>query len=761
VQRWNIKEKALAVKTKGQSVPKQQQRQPKPAAGPSAPAAAKPVAAAPAPAAPAGAQGPVAGKQMITIKEALERAQRMLSNGRVKQAHALLSNIVRMRPRHADARNLLSVVLHRMGQRDEALKSVREAIRLNPNNANYYCNLGEMERQARNLAAATEALNKAIAMAPDNVQAHNNMGIVHYDRRQFAKAVECYRKVVSLRPNHAEAYNNLGNALRAMGKANEAIVEYENAIERRENYAEAYNNMGVMLREMQKFDEAEMAFRRAVGCRPNYIEATNNLASLLLFHKRYDDALRLLGDLLKAHPKEPQTLVNVARAQLLRGSNLQAERAVKALLAENPDNVQALNLYGQICHEMDRFDEALKSFEHALSIRPNDLEALNFYGIILKSVGRLDDARNAFIKALEIQPRALGAYSNIVDLEKFTPDNPLFVAMSQMVARAKNPEHERFMAMHFALGKAYDDMQEFDKALHHFGIGTRLKRAQLTYNEADVFSFFDEIRETFNEEYFKNRPFEGVQTTLPIFIIGMPRSGSTMTEQIIQSHPDVYGAGEIKTLSACIGAVRMKYPNLPKFPAMARIMRPTQFAAIGERYLKAVSSYSPDAKRVTDKLLTNYYFAGLLNTLFPQAKIIHTMRSPVDTCLSSYTKLFKDDMPHSYDFRDLGRYYGKYYELMAHWRKVLPPGAMLDVQYEDVVADTETKAKEIIAFLGLEWDERCLKFHESDRPVKTASVSQVRRPLYTSSVERWRRYGPGLDPLVDALEESGVKIRAS
>ena len=660
---------------------------------------------------PSGRPNPPPGKQWLTVKDALERTQKLLNAGRVKQAETLIRDIVKARPRHSDARNLFGVVLYRLGQQDEAMKTVREAIRLNPNNSNYYCNLGEMERQAGHLDAATNALNKAIAIDPTCAQAFNNMGIVHYDRREFKKAAECYHKVIALKPDHAEAYNNLGNALRASGLPQEAIIEYENAVERRENYAEAYNNMGVTLREMQKFEEAELAFRRAVGCRPNYIEATNNLANLLIFQKRYDEALRLLGEVLKAHPKDPRTLVNVARTQLLRGSNQQAERAVKAILADNPDNVEALNLFGQICHEIDQFDEALESFEHALAIRPNDLEALNYYGIILKSVGRLDDARNTFIKALEIQPRALGAYSNIVDLEKFTPDNPLFVAMNQMIERAKNPEHERFMAMHFALGKAYDDMGEYEKALHHFGIGTRLKRATLKYDEAEVFRFFDEIRETFSEDYFKNRPYEGNPTTLPIFIIGMPRSGSTLTEQIIQSHPDVYGAGEIKTLSGCIGTVRMKYPSLPKFPAMARVMRPTQFAAIGERYLKAIGSYSPTAKRVTDKLLTNYYFAGLIHMLFPNVKIIHTMRNPVDSCLSSYTKLFKDDMPHSYDFRELGRYYGKYYEIMQHWRNVLPPGTMLDVQYEDVVANTEAKAREIVAFCGLEWDERCLKFH--------------------------------------------------
>jgi len=733
----------VAVQTKGPSAPRQH-------SGPQAPAGGGRAAPAPGGAPP--------GKTMITLQEALERAQTLLNRGRLQPAEALLRDIIAARPKHADARNLLSVVLHRTGRRPEAIRFLREAIRINPDNPNYYCNLGEMERQEGNVEVAATAIGKALALDPDNVQALNNMGIVHYDRREFAKAAECYKKVVALRPEHAESYNNLGNAYRAMGRPLDAIVEYENAIDKRENYAEAYNNMGVMLREMGKLEEAEMAFRRAVGFRPDYVDAANNLASLLIFHKHYDDALRLLSDILKTHPKDPKTLVNVARAQLARGSNLQAERAVKAILDEHPENVEALNLYGQICHELDRFDDALKSFEKSLELEPNNLEALNFYGVILKSVGRLDDARKAFIKALELQPRAIGAYSNIVDLEKFTPDNPLFVAMSQMIERAKQPEHERFMAMHFALGKAYDDMAEYEKALHHFSIGARLKRAQLKYEEAEVFKFFDDIREIFSEEYFKAKPFAGNPSTLPIFILGMPRSGSTMTEQIIQSHPDVYGAGEIKTLSACIGMARMKYPSLPKFPAMMKVARPPHLSMIADRYLKAISSYSPTAKRVTDKLLTNYYFAGLLNTLYPNAKVIHTMRSPVDTCLSSFTKLYKDDMPHSYDLREIGRYYGKYYELMAHWRKVLPQGFLLDVRYEDVVADPETKAKEIIAFLGLPWDERCLKFHESDRPVKTASVSQVRKPLYKSSVERWRRYGAGLDPLVKALEESGVPV---
>ncbi len=237
----------------------------------------------------------------------------------------------------------------------------------------------------------------------------------------------------------------------------------------------------------------------------------------------------------------------------------------------------------------------------------------------------------------------------------------------------------------------------------------------------------------------------------------MPRSGSTLTEQIISSHPDVYGAGEIKVLSSVLSNLRQKFPNLPRFPKMATAMKPQQFAAVATGYLKELTAMSSTAVRVTDKLLTNYYFVGLINTLFPNAKIIHTMRNPVDTCLSAYSKLFKDDMPHSYDLAELGRYYKKYEELMEHWRCVLPAGVMLDVQYEDVVADAETNARKIIEFVGLPWNNACLNFHTSDRPVKTASVSQVRKPIYGSSVNRWERYGDGLKPLVDALN-AGLPI---
>jgi hypothetical protein len=240
----------------------------------------------------------------------------------------------------------------------------------------------------------------------------------------------------------------------------------------------------------------------------------------------------------------------------------------------------------------------------------------------------------------------------------------------------------------------------------------------------------------------------------------MPRSGSTLVEQILSSHPDVHGAGEVKHLNRALGELRERFPSLPKYPQMIAKVTPAQLDMLAKNYLQALSHGAGHAKRITDKLLTNFFFLGLINLLFPNAKVVHTLRDPVDTCLSGFTKLFKDDMPHSYDLAELGRYYRKYRELMDHWQEVLPEGFMTTVVYEEVVADTEKEARRLIDFLGLPWNDACVDFHKSGRPVKTASVAQVRKPIYATSVRRWKKYGPGLQPLLDALQRKTAKVRS-
>ena len=699
--------------------------------------------------APATGQG-AGGKRML-VSDAIATAGKLCNVGKLDQAENIVRQILKARPNTADAHNVLGVVLHRRGQTDDAIAAVRRAIKLNNNAPNYFANLGEMERVKGHLDIAAAALTRAVKLNPHSPQALNNLGIVSYDRKEFAKAEQHYRKAIALDDNYAEAHNNLGNALRALAKHDEAVREYERAIEIRENYPEAYNNLGTVFREMQKLEQAEAAFRRAIAFRNNYLDALNNLANVMVAQKKYDDGVRILGETLKLYPNNVPTLLNIARAHMARGAYPMANRAIQMALKEAPENIEALTLAGQIAHDLDHYEDSIKYFEQSLKANPNNIEALNYYGVALKSVGRLEDARNTFIKALEVQPRAIGTYSNLVDLEKFTPDNPLFQTMQRIVERVKNPESAPYMALHFALGKAYDDIGEYGKAFDHYSIGAKLKRKTLTYNESEVSEFFEETKRIFSKEFISRKEMVGNPSNVPIFIVGMPRSGSTLTEQIISAHPKIFGAGEIKNLSYSIAALRLKFPSLPKFPALAEAMKPSHLNSIAKMYLQAITKISNNAERVTDKLLTNFFFAGLIHMMFPNAKIVHTKRNPIDSCLSTWTKLFKDDMPHSYDLGELGRYHRRYQDLMEHWRQVLPARAFLEVQYEDVVADPETNARRVIDFLELEWDPRCLKFHESDRPVKTASVSQVRKPIYKTSVERGRRYGDKLNPLIEAL----------
>ena len=699
------------------------------------------------------------GRVNVSPTRAVEMAGQLYSKRQYAQAAKVCRQILDARPGNADAHNIMGVSLAALGRIEEALAELRRAIKLNPQAPSYHANLGEVLRQARQLGEAEQSLEAAVRLDPKNAQSLNNLGIIRYEQKRFVGAAKFYRQALEVRPNMAEALNNLGNALRMTGDLEGAIDAYQEALTYRANYAEAYNNLGTLLQQARRPEEAEHALRKAIQQNPQYIEAHNNLAQLLTSQKKDVEALRVLGEALKFAPKNVQTLLITARIQMRRNAHAAAEGATRLALREEPDNAEALTIMGQLMHETDRYEEAITLLERALKKRPDSPEALNFYGVALKSVGRLDEAREQILKALKLNPGMYGAYANLNDLVDFSegPGEELFNRMDAVFASMPNKEAEHLLALHFAYAKALEDRGDHPRALQHYITGGRMKRAQLNYTESETFGFFDGIRAAFPKSVFENRKFAGIDDSRPTFIVGMPRSGSTLIEQILSSHPDVFGAGEVKYLSRSLGQLRDRFPSLPKYPQMMDKITPAQLGIVGKGYLEALSNGAGEAKRITDKLLTNYFFVGLIHLIFPNAKIINTQRDPVDTCLSGFTKLFKDDMPHSYDLGELGRYYGKYRELMQHWEEVLPEGALITVQYEDVVADTEREARRLIDFLELPWDDKCVDFHKSERPVKTASVAQVRKPIYNTSVKRWTKYGDGLQPLVDAIEGEAAK----
>lgn len=697
----------------------------------------------------------VGNKRAVSFEDAMNEALRLYEVGNFDAAERICTTLINHNPKSSAVHNLMGVILHSQGKTAEAVKKLQRAIHLNDQNPQYFSNLGEFERRRGKLDEATRALNRALTLDPKSIMALNNLGIVLYDKRNYEKAIEYYQKAIALDGGKPETHNNIGNALRALKKNDEALEHYQQALLLRNNYPEAYNNSGTVLRYQGKFPEAEHSYRRAIAIDGKYSEAYVNLAAMLSDLDRDDEALRILGTALEKNKNHFRTLSQVARIQLKLGNHALALRAAEMAIKIMPDNSEARILCGRIYHELDRFSAATESFEHAIRLNPNSTDARNMRGLCLKALGRVEEARDEFHKALELSPDSYGTFSNLVDMERYTAESPVFQKMQQIIEDAKDATTNRYIPIHFALGKAYDDMGEYKKAIKHFEVGAKLKRQQLEYDEEDMFGFFDSIIETFNLEYFENKPYSGNPSKMPIFIVGMPRSGSTLVEQVLSAHPKVTGLGEVKEFSRQLSALRGRFPALPQFPESIAKMRPEHFGLLADGYLSNVSIDCDPTGKFTDKLLTNYYFVGLLNTLFPNAKFIYTKRNAADTCLSTFTKLFKDDMPHSYDLGELGRYYKKCDELMAHWIKVLSPNTIKTIEYEDMVQNVEKHARSMVDFVGLEWDNNCLEFHDSTRPVKTASVLQVRQPVYQSSVDRYKRYGNSLNPLLEAL---GVRI---
>jgi Flp pilus assembly protein TadD len=695
------------------------------------------------------------GSMRMTDQDAISIAGQLYSRGRYKQAENVCRQIIATKPTLADAHSILGVVLNAQGNSKEGIASLKRAIKLAPKIATYRSNLGEIQRLNGKLADAIVTLQEAVEINPKNAQAFNNLGIARFDSNTFEEAVEAYRKAIALDPDFAEAHNNLGNALRRTGNFDEATDAYQNALAIREIYPEAYNNLGTLLREQGKPDQAEHALRKAVQQNPAYVEAHNNLAALYHGEKRDVDALRELTEVLKLAPTDKRGLILTARIQAKRNNPTAAEQACRLVIKDDPENAEAMTVLGQVLHDVDRFDEALEWLEKANELTPRNPETLNFYGVTLKSVGRLDDAREQIMKGVELNPNMFGAYANLNDLVDFSKEKELFDRLEAIMESVVDKDVEWKLPLHFAYAKALDDHKRHEEALEHYIAGGKLKRKSLKYDEAETVKFFEDIKKAFPASIFKNPPFPGNPTNRPLFIVGMPRSGSTLVEQILASHGEVFGAGEVKYFSQALHKLRDRFPSLSRFPAMVGEMKPNHFKLVADGYETALGKNAGDAKIITDKLLTNYFFVGFLHILFPNARFINTRRDPVDSSLSAFTKLFKDDMPHSYDMGELGRYYRQYDALMKHWEKVLPKGVLKVVEYEKVVDNLEEEAKGIIEFLGLEWDDKVLEFHKSSRPVKTASVAQVRKPIYKTSVKRWKKYGKGLQPLVDAINNKG------
>jgi len=466
---------------------------------------------------------------------------------------------------------------------------------------------------------------------------------------------------------------------------------------------------------------------------------------------RFAEAIPLYREILAVEPDLAEIHNNLGHALAALGNPEAAATAFQRAVELKPDNPEALCNWGLALVDLERFDDAEAKYRRALAIDANFHGAYNNLGLLMKERGRLNDAVIAFEQAIRLSPKKTSYYDNLAAVRPFVAGDCYFAALRNMAENsAAFPAVDR-ISLHFALAKAYENIDQPEIAFRELVKGNALKRAQLVYDEAATLGGMDRLRELIDRDFIEARRGCGLTSAVPVFIVGMTRSGTTLIEQILASHPRVFGAGELLLLDQAAGAIRNALPGRPPFPEMMLDMSPDHFGILAKLYLDHIVRQAPDAARVTDKMTVNFLFVGLIHLMLPNATIIHAVRDPVDTCLSCFSTNFTKPHPHTYDLAELGRYYRHYRQLMAHWHDVLPPGRILDVRYEELVGDLEGVARRIVTHCGLEWDARCLDFYLTKRPVRTASAAQVRKPIYRNAVGRWRKYEAFLGPLLAEL----------
>ncbi|HLH97364.1 MAG TPA: tetratricopeptide repeat protein [Xanthobacteraceae bacterium] len=669
--------------------------------------------------------------------------------GRMDVATDLIGRALALKPDYAEARYNLANLLAMGNRLDQAIPHYEQVIALKPDFVEAHFSLGNLYALSKRLDQAAARFRHVLLLKPDFAEAHNCLGTVLADQGNPLDAIACFQRALALKPNFAEAHYNHALALEKEDRLDDAAREYERAVALKPDFHDAYYNLGNVRKKQNRLDDAAKQYERALALKPELHAACYNLGNVRKEQERLDDAAIQYRRALALKPDYAEAYDGLGTALLLQGRADEALACFEGALALKPDFTVALSNRGMALRSLNRPAEALASYERALALDPDFVDALVNRGIMLRDLNRPLDALASYEKALAINPRSAVAYFNLADSTEFVQGDRHLAAMQALVH--ENLSSADSSMLYFALGKAYADLNDHARAFEHWLQGNALKRSRIVYDEARTIAEFERIKAVFTPALIKEKEGHGDPSAVPIFVLGMPRSGSTLVEQILASHPLVHGAGELRAFGEALSALNGPDGNLLPYPEFIPAADDALLRQIGARYVSELRKHSPTAAHVTDKMPTNFYFAGMIHLALPNARIIHTVRDPVDTCISCFSKLFGHGHDYNYDLAELGRYYRRYLALMAHWQRVLPQGRILDVRYEDVVADLEGQARRILAHCGLPWDPQCLSFYQSPRPVMTASASQVRQPIYSSAIGRRHRYERFIAPLLSEL----------
>jgi tetratricopeptide (TPR) repeat protein len=616
-----------------------------------------------------------------------------------------------------------AVARHQAGDLRHAIDSYQRYLRTEPGNAGVLHALGGLYYQIHDLKNAGAMLEKAHQSAPDNPDYLNDLGAFCLMQGQYSDAARYLAQLVRLTPGNPRAHYNHGLALHGAGRPADAVKAFDTAITLQPDYAEALYNLGATLQQLGQFERALESCRRAVRAAPNLLQAHFKLGKILAQQDRYDEAVTTFLSALDLAP----------------------------------DNAQIIIQLTEVMPPAGRTEEGITLVEKALQRHPVSVALMNCYGKLLHIAGRLEEAEACFNKAISLDKADSSLCLNYSRIRKFCREDSAIIARMETLLGDKRLAEAGRVDIHYALGKIYDDCDDYDQAFAHYREANTLQGRNYHYDREANERWTTDTIACFDRGYFTAHAHLGTTVQRPIFIVGMPRSGTTLIEQILASHPQVAGAGELVYFSCIAANLPYLLGNNAPYPQYYQALDAPLCEKITAHYLALLDRHTPTARLVVDKMPSNFMHLGLIRVLFPEAPVIHCRRDPLDVCLSIYFQFFLPAHDYATDLLNIGHKYLQYARLMAHWRRVLP-GPYLEIRYEDLVANQEARSRELIDFCGLEWDPACLDFHESRRDVRTASNWQVRQPLYTGSVRRWQHYEKYLDPLRKLFEDAQAKL---
>ena len=687
--------------------------------------------------------------QNLTLEQAIQLATQLQASGKLADAEQILLHILNANPKQSQALHLYAIMMHQAGQAQKATELLEKAIASDPSNDLFLSNATEIFRQYQLLDQAIAFGKQAIASNPLSASAFSNLGVALFDANRLDEAQESHLKAINIEPQLVQSLNNLGSIERARKNLPQAIEWYKKVLLVDPHFIETLSNLGAVLVESDRGEEAIPPLEKALEVDGNYAVAICNLGLARIKQERYQEAISLLQRCLQLAPGYPEALIGLARAHFENEQHEQALAILIEVTKVDQQRADAFCLMGSIYTEQGKSALAQENFNKVLAIDAGNVTALTGIGNIKMEQGDFKEAKALFLKAAVLDPHNVEARFYLTQVEKVKQDDPNISALENLLSTQTNLSVDKQISLHYALGKAYDDLKRYDEAFPRFLEGARLKRSKIQFDKTADAQLTDSIISATSAKSLQKMQGGGDPSKVPIFILGMPRSGTTLVEQIIASHPDVYGAGELDYLIEIVQQVTQIGGK--GFPADLANLSPTLLTQYGQEYMASISALAPKAKHITDKMPANYLLMGLIPLMLPNAKIIHVKRDPIDTCLSCFTRLFNRHQSATYELEELGLHYQNYLKLIEHWRKVMPADQFIEVQYEDVVSDIEAQAKRLIQYCKLKWDKRCLDFYKNERAIRTASVTQVRQPVYGSSVQRWKNYEQFLKSLTNIL----------